>query len=175
MWFKFFTWLRIYAATAFYMRLLSETFEDVRAFFIMFLVIVTAFANIMYILNSQRVHEDEQELYDANVESGFMNAWIMTYTLGFGEFATEGYAGTNTNLIWFVWFFGTFLISITFLNMLIAIMTNSFDKVMESRQLAALKERINIMQDYRKVVTFLNLDKNFRYMVILKPTNKFDV
>ena len=52
MWFKFFTWLRIYGATAFYMRLLSETFEDVRAFFLMFLVIVTAFANIMYILNS---------------------------------------------------------------------------------------------------------------------------
>ena len=59
MWFKFFTWLRIYGATAFYMRLLSETFEDVRAFFLMFLVIVTAFANIMYILNSQRVHDQE--------------------------------------------------------------------------------------------------------------------
>ena len=97
------------------------------------------------------------------------------YTIGFGEFATESYSGTNVNLIWFVWFFGTFLIQITFLNMLIAIMTNTFDKVMDSRQLAALKERINIMQDYRKVVTFLKLDKSFRYMVICKPTNKFDV
>ena len=97
------------------------------------------------------------------------------YTIGFGEFYTEGYSGTNVNLVWFVWFFGTFLIQITFLNMLIAIMTNTFDKVMDSRQLAALKERINIMQDYRKVVTFLKLDKSFRYMVICKPTNKFDV
>ena len=97
----------------------------------------------------------EGELYAANVESGFVNAWISTYTLGFGEFDTEGYAGTNVNLIWFVWFIGTFLISVTFLNMLIAIMTNTYDKVMESRQVAGLKERINIMMDYRKVVTFL--------------------
>ena len=79
------------------------------------------------------------------------------------------------NLIWFVWFIGTFLISVTFLNMLIAIMTNTYDKVMESRQVAALKERIQIMMDYRKVVTFLRLDGSFNYMVILRPTNKFDI
>ena len=114
-------------------------------------------------------------MYEANVDSDILNSWIMTYTLGFGEFATEGYSGTNVNLIWIVWFFGSFIISITFLNMLIAIMTNTYDKVMDSRQLAALKERINIMQDYRKVVTFLNLDKSFKYMVIIKPTNKFDI
>ena len=171
MWFKFFTWLRIYGPTAFYMRLLSETFDDVKSFFVMFLVIITAFANIMYILNSQRVHDDEGELYADNVKSGFLNSWIATYTLGFGEFDTEGYGGTNVNLIWFVWFLGTFMISVTFLNMLIAIMTNTYDKVMESRQVAGLKERINIMMDYRKVVTFLRLDGSFKYMVILKPTN----
>ena len=171
MWFKFFTWLRIYGPTAFYMRLLSETFDDVKDFFVMFLVIITAFANIMYILNSQRVHDDEGELYADNVNSGFLNSWIATYTLGFGEFDTGGYAGTNVNLIWFVWFIGTFMISVTFLNMLIAIMTNTYDKVMESRQVAGLKERINIMMDYRKVVTFLRLDGSFKYMVILKPTN----
>ena len=71
-----------------------------------------------------------------------MNSFIMTYTLGMGEFATDNYQGTNVNLIWGVWFIGTFLIQITFLNMLIAIMANTFDKVMDSRALAALKERI---------------------------------
>ena len=99
----------------------------------------------------------------------------MTYTLGFGEFATEGYNGTNQAFIWMMWFIASFVVSITFLNMLIAIMSNTFDKVMDSRDLAALKERINIMQDYRKVVTVLNLDKSYRYMVIIKPTNLFDI
>ena|ERR1719232_1724656 len=99
----------------------------------------------------------------------------MTYTLGFGEFATEGYNGTNQAFIWMIWFIASFVVCITFLNMLIAIMSNTFDKVMDSRDLAALKERINIMQDYRKVVTVLNLDKSYRYMVIIKPTNLFEI
>ena len=95
--------------------------------------------------------------------------------LGLGEFTYDGYGGTNATFIWIVWFAGTFLIQITFLNMLIAIMGNTFDKVMDNRQVAALKERLGIMQDYRKVVSFLNLDKSFRYMVTIKPTNKFDI
>jgi len=52
MWFKLFTWMRIYDPTAFFLRLLTETFVDVKDFFIMFLVIITAFANVMFILNA---------------------------------------------------------------------------------------------------------------------------
>ena len=40
---------------------------------------------------------------------------------------------------------GTFLIQITFLNMLIAIMGDTYDKVTEVRQLTALKERVELM------------------------------
>ena len=54
-------------------------------------------------------------------------------------------------------------------------MGNTFDKVMDKRQLSALKERINIMQDYRKVVTFLKLDKSFKFMAIVKPVSLSDI
>ena len=50
-------------------------------------------------------------------------------------------------------------------------MGNTFDKVMERKQVAALKEKIMLMQDYRKAVTLLKLDHSFKYMVIVKPIN----
>lgn len=155
MYYKLFMWMRIYGPTAFYMRLISETFSDVVSFFFMFIVLIFAFANILFILNSQREHDAEQSLYDEPLENGFFNSFINVYTLSHGEFATEGFGGTNSNLVWWVWFIGTFLLSITFLNMLIAIMNNSFDKVMDSKEVAGRKERIGIMLDYRRVVSFL--------------------
>jgi len=59
--------------------------------------------------------------------------------------------------------------------MLIAIMGNTFDKVMDKRSLSSLRERIAMMQDYRKVVTFLGLDKSYKFMIILKPSSLSDI
>lgn len=59
--------------------------------------------------------------------------------------------------------------------MLIAIMGNTFDKVMDKRSLSSLRERIAMMQDYRKVVTFLGLDKSYKFMIILKPMSLSDI
>merc|ERR1712226_1521607 len=111
----------------------------------MFICIIAMFSNIMYILNTQRIYSDEQRIYDEETSNDFLNSFIMIYTLSFGEFAYEGYNGTNQSFIWLMWFMGSFLIAITFLNMLIAIMSNTYDKVMDNRDLAALKERINIL------------------------------
>ena len=68
--------MRIFSPTAFFMRLLSETFIDVRDFFVMFLVIITAFANIIYILNMQRSSKEESALYDDNLSTSIGNAWL---------------------------------------------------------------------------------------------------
>jgi len=104
-----------------------------------------------------------------------LNSWLTEYKLGLGSFETDNFEGKNEGIIWLCWLAGTFLIQITFLNMIIAIMGNTFDKVMDKRQLSALKERINIMQDYRKVVTFLKLDKSFKFMAIVKPISLSDI
>ena len=76
MWFKAFTWMRIYDPTAFFLRLLSETFEDVKNFFFMFIVIITAFANIIYIFNKQSMALDETPLYERDLEVGILNSWL---------------------------------------------------------------------------------------------------
>ena len=55
-WFQLFYWMKLFNQTAFFMNLLAQIFDDVnfRAFFIMTVLMILAFANIIYILNIQR-------------------------------------------------------------------------------------------------------------------------
>lgn len=64
MWYRMFTWMRIYEPTAFFLRLLKMTLLDVGSFSIMLFVVISAFANIMYLLNSQRTYDETNNLYD---------------------------------------------------------------------------------------------------------------
>ena len=63
--------------------------------------------------------------------------------------------------MWTVFLIATFLVQVTFLNMLIAVMGNTFGMVLEKTSEAAMREKIGILNDYRWVNRFLKLDKAF--------------
>jgi len=50
-WFQAFYWMRLFDATAFFINLLAETFADIKAFVLMSLILLTAFANAFYVIN----------------------------------------------------------------------------------------------------------------------------
>ena len=52
-------------------------------------------------------------------------------------------------ILWIVFFVATFLIQITFMNILIAIMGNTFEEVMEKKHQSAIEERIILLNDFR--------------------------
>ena len=55
-WYQVFYWMKLFTQTAFFMNLLRQLFEDVnfRAFFIMTILMILGFSNIIYILNIDR-------------------------------------------------------------------------------------------------------------------------
>ena len=66
-------------------------------------------------------------------DQSFLNSLIYSFKLSLGDFSTSGYRGDNQGLTWVVFVLATFLLQITFLNMIIAIMANTFDHVMEKK------------------------------------------
>ena len=56
--------------------------------------------------------------------------------------------------------------------MLIAIMGDTFDKVMETRIESAMKEKIDILADFRLVLKFLNIDFKSQYVMIITPVEE---
>ena len=66
--------------------------------------------------------------------------------LSLGEFATDGYEGhPNEKLALVLFIFATLFTQVTFLNMLIAIMSNTFDSVMEKRSQNAYMQKLKFM------------------------------
>ena len=92
--------------------------------------------------------------------------------LSLGEFAIDGYEDhPNYNMAFAFFIFATFFTQIVFLNMLIAIMGNTFDSVMEKRHQYAQETKLGIMSDYYAVFNSQRgrtLDLNI-YMFIVRP------
>ena len=58
------------------------------------------------------------------------------YILAVGDYDTEGFENkgeVNKVVLWVVWFSATFLLQVTFMNMLIAIMGNTFEEVWDKK------------------------------------------
>ena len=63
--------------------------------------------------------------------------------LSLGEFEVDAYGDSGKEyIIWIVFIMSTFIIQVTFLNMLIAIMGDTFDRVTEKKYQSALREKI---------------------------------
>ena len=83
------------------------------------------------------------------------------YKLTMGDFATKQFFGESNTFIWLIFIAATFFLQITFLNMLIAIMGNTFSQVMDTKEESSMKERISILADFRLLMRSLRLDSEF--------------
>ena len=99
-----------------------------------------------------------------------MSSFIYTFKLGLGDFDTETYENdSNSHLLWVFFIVATLFVQITLLNMLIAIMGDTFDKVMETRLESELKEKIDILADFRIILKILKIDFKSQYILIISP------
>ena len=75
MWFKLGYWFRLFSATSFYVRLITETVIDISTFLIMLGTCICAFANCLYILNLWRLEQAAPApLFDEAFEANVLNA-----------------------------------------------------------------------------------------------------
>lgn len=74
-------------------------------------------------------------------------------------------------MVWILFILSTFIAQITFLNMLIAVMADTFDKVKEVEKQSALKETIELMSDYVvSVPRFSDIEKEEkRFIFAVQP------
>jgi hypothetical protein len=126
MYLKLFYFMRLFAPTAALIRMIIEICKDMYVFLILFFFAVIAFANTQYILSLNLAPVDSYAMNQNNYLMGI----VYTYRMGVGDFDTTMYANSDSEALWYVIFMmETVLIQIVLLNMLIAIMADTFDKV----------------------------------------------
>ena len=145
--------MRLFDQFAFYNKLIDQTFSDIKRFFAIYILIIVAFANLIYIINIKRIKGRDERIYDKYTDNDVVNSFINLYMIGLGEFSYDNYAETEKDhdraLIWITFLAATSIINIVFLNMVIAIMGDTFDKVTDmGREAIELQEKIAILSDY---------------------------
>ena len=91
--------------------------------------------------------------------------------MSLGEFSIDGFGDHPEMLCCFIFFLSaTFVTQLTFLNMLIAIMGDTFGRVIENKAHYALQTKLNIMGDYTAVMSKKkNLGGTNNFLFVVKP------
>lgn len=140
---------KFYQSTAYLAKMIVAVTFDSRYFLLVLLIAVFGFGNAFYIIAA---NGDTRFTGD-----NFMMAFVYSYRTALGDFDTDGYADTGKyeTLIYILWYMSTILTLIILLNLLIAIMGDTFGRIQETAESNGYLEITQIMAEneifiYRK-------------------------
>ena len=140
---KLIQYMRLWDKTAFFIRLIQETIGDAMYFLLVYGVVIFSFAVALFMLNQNRGYGSDNSIYDELTGFETADAAIATYMQSLGDFSTDSYnSGDNPHMIWLFFIVTTFLTTITILNMLIAVMGDTFARETEIKERQILRERM---------------------------------
>jgi len=138
LWTKFLHFLRSWKRTGALVRLLTEVIKDMLVFILILFVAILAFGDAFYTLSNLRPKEER-------LQSGYVNALFYTYLIGLGEFNSEEYGETYLPRVVFI--LCTIFNCVVMLNLLIAIISDTYARVMATENEYAMRERAIIITD----------------------------
>jgi len=149
-------WLRLFDGTAFYIKLIQEAIADIAYFMIIFLVTIFLFGvpTALIALNwGSEGEEDGAEGGEAGSEGLFKispyTILYQQYLIALGEFPLDDWED-GLPLVWVIkviFLVTTFLQTITMLNVLIAIMMESFNRINNNAMVNNNKMKINTISE----------------------------
>lgn len=83
---------------------------------------------------------------DRFVEKGFFGSFFYVYNMCLGDFSTE-FGGVQVSLVWFMFFLCTMFNMIIMLNLLISIISESYEKISANLKAAAYQEKTGMISE----------------------------
>lgn len=147
MWIKVFYWMRLFSALAYYVKLIQQTISDSLYFMLMVFLIILSFANFFYVIDRNIKGTVDGRYYDqytsvGDVDNSIIDVIISVYMMGaLGDFDSARYrVGYDRYFAMAMFLLATFIICVVFMNMLIAIMGETFGQVQEVSHESGLRE-----------------------------------
>ena len=98
----------------------------------------------------------------------YLRAFLYAYNLALGDFNTDDFDEEDKHLLNTMWFVNTMVIPIIFLNLLIAIMGDTFDRVQETSESNTLKETASIMVENEFLINRERLFGEVKYIIVIE-------
>eukprot|EP00347_Sterkiella_histriomuscorum_P004690 403359477 len=145
---RFFYFLRIFDKTAHLIRTIVEITTDIFDFLFVFYLGIIGFGLSFYILsNNNEQHElvNEDEANSKFITS-FANSFMYSYRMSLGDFQLDNFDSSTDNfLIWVLFVICSMTTTIILLNMLVAIMGESFSRVIEDSENQRVREHLQLI------------------------------
>lgn len=172
LWLKMFYWMRLFSETAYFIKLITSTIFDLRYFINIIAIIMAAFITIFYVFSCNLT--DEERAKDPYLQNytgiRFVDAMITVYFITVGEFYYDNYSkGPNWMLIWPMFIACNFLMAIVFMNMLIAMMAETFAQVNSTKLESEIEQNIALICDYQDLVDVSEKFANKKYIIFATP------
>lgn len=173
MWIKVFYWMRLFSSLAYYVKLIQQTISDSMPFMLMVAIIILAYANFFYVINRNlQESESDTRYYEPYTGHAVIDVLISVYMMGaLGDFDNNIYrVGYDTYWAMGMFILATFIICVVFMNMLIAIMGETFGQVTEESEESGLKEQVVLIADHAWLIDLKKVFKNQKYIILVKPS-----
>ena len=153
MWFKIFYFLRIFRETGYFVNMLLLVMKDAKIFALLYLLITVTFWLSFFIMSDR----------EKNI--------IWVYMIGMGEYDMEFDDYPTSSVMTGFFILVTIVINIVMLNLLIAIISTSYEKVIASKQETNDYERVALIADNSDLVPTSakqDLCKNNEFLALAK-------
>lgn len=199
-WVQMFFWFRIFDSLAQYVDLIFQTAFEIRNFMFVLVSLLFMFGSGLYLIQINRMspHVQDSQIYNFDGETDkslFFYSMFRQYFILLGDFGdmqlsreTDELSGLPfvfanlENILAKLYFVGsTFFTQIVVLNMLIAIMSSTFDRHQTDLEANAKRQKLILQAEYSKLVHFYKQvlckcrrQKTFekqpsRYLVLMTP------
>jgi len=129
MWIKLFYWMRIFKPFSAFIRMITEIIMDIKVFLVMLFISLCAFANIIFVLNLNRIKTAQNPIFESYIGIPPIDAIMHAYLTGLGDFGKDTYSDDNSQVVWVMFVLATVIVQLIFMNLLIAIMGESFSRI----------------------------------------------
>lgn len=160
-------WMRLFDKTSFYILLIMQTINDISAFILLIVMSLMMFGIPMNMLNLNR--DEDNKVVDDPFSYWLPNIMINQWLLALGEFNIDSFEmGTQASMCFIFFVLATFFSSVTMLNMLIAIMGDTFERITENRDLNKTRTKLGLMGELSSTIYDSEKD-NERFMFCITP------
>lgn len=178
LWIKLFYFLRVYDSTSQLIRMIIEIVNDMRHFMMVLFIGIIGFTSGLYIMQHglPEYLDPEQTQPNPNymfVGNTFFNAFIYTYRLTLGDFQLDAFADFEQAFpfeyffLWIIFISGSLFLVIVLLNLLIAIMGSTFERISEGLADLSIREKALLVSENESLFSREQLFKKSQYLVII--------
>eukprot|EP00347_Sterkiella_histriomuscorum_P006293 403353324 len=141
------SYLRLFQGFSFLVSMIQAVFYDLR-FFISFYTIVLVLYGMMFtLLQIQTQDDSDTNLYEGIDLTGY---FIMAFRASIGDFQVDTFNQLNESHIifaWIIWLSAVLFMNIILLNFIIAVISESYEKVMQKMEAQSYKMRAQLIKE----------------------------